>query len=786
MVSSVDRAGTWWRVLRKIGWLAAVAIGACAIVVPPAHAQPQTVKIAAQLSVSGVRGILGGPALEGAQLAVEEANASGQTPKIELAVYDDATDPDRGRELAGQIVASDALVVVGPASTVMALASGPIYAQAGLVALGTTVTGDNVTLNATFYRSAFSTSDGGEAFAAYLRYVLGNMRAAVIFKDDGYGRQFAAGFTNAALGLGIATRQYAYKDVPEAEQAAREAAADPARPAFILGSDTATEGVPVLLTLRRLGVKAPILAGVTFAADSFADYFADLPEERQKRGAITDGLYAETAMLFDSANAETIAFVERFRARFGKAPVYATAQGYEAARVAIAAARSAAATTGAGASAGASASAVVQARRDAVHDFMYKLNGPANAVPGLNGPIWFTPDGGREQALRIGRFQDGVLLSAPSQLVPVRNPDPAETASGAVVDVGYGHYARRQQVVYAGVYLNEITRMDIAQSRFTGDFYLWMRFARGPGAGPGAADPTQIDFPDLIRGTSDGKLLAAQRDLPDGTTYRLWRLRGDFKNDYDLHHYPDDRQTLAIRFFNANAATDRIVYAADQRSYGAGSGVLPEGTGAAPSDGIVHAAQAAPGVANEALNSAFAPDAFRNLTQWEALRVLERRDSLVTKSALGDPGLVGLERVRELSGFNVTVDVRRRVVATLAKTLLPLGLMALIMYASLYFPVALVKEKITVAITGALSGAVLLVAINNQLGNIGYVIAVEYGFYAYFTLCLLCIVAVLLAERLRMAGRQQTAVAVERSGRYVFLLGLVGTVAAGVVCYLQW
>ena len=92
-------------------------------------------------------------------------------------------------------------------------------------------------------------------------------------------------------------------------------------------------------------------------------------------------------------------------------------------------------------------------------------------------------------------------------------------------------------------------------------------------------------------------------------------------------------------------------------------------------------------------------------------------------------------------------------VATLAKTLLPLGLMALIMFASLYFPVALVKEKITVAITGALSGAVLLSSINSQLGNVGYVIAIEYGFYMYFALCLLCIVAVLMAERLRVAGR---------------------------------
>jgi hypothetical protein len=50
-----------------------------------------------------------------------------------------------------------------------------------------------------------------------------------------------------------------------------------------------------------------------------------------------------------------------------------------------------------------------------------------------------------------------------------------------------------------------------------------------------------------------------------------------------------------------------------------------------------------------------------------------------------------------------------------------LALMALIMLASLYFPHALVKEKITVAITAALSGAVLLASINSQLGNGGYV-----------------------------------------------------------------
>lgn len=181
-----------------------------------------------------------------------------------------------------------------------------------------------------------------------------------------------------------------------------------------------------------------------------------------------------------------------------------------------------------------------------------------------------------------------------------------------------------------------------------------------------------------------------------------------------------------------------------------------------------------------------APAAFRNLTQWEALRASQGRDNLVTQSALGDPRLVGFERMRELSGYGLNVELRRRVVATLAKTLLPLGLMALIMYASLYFPIALVKEKVTVAITGALSGAVLLASINSQLGNVGYVIAIEYGFYAFFTLCLLCIVAVLLAERLRASGRAPTALVVERSGRNLFATGFAVIIAAGWLAYMQW
>jgi len=732
-----------------------------------AETRPPALKLAVAVSLTGPGDFYGQPLLDGARLAVEEANAQTNAAHIDLSVYDDHSTDDGAIKVAQQADADNAHVVVGPALTSASLAAGFTYAEAGLASIVSTAHGDGVTSNETTFRTVFSTSEMGGAFANYLYHVLQGRRAVVIYRDNGFGRPLAAGFKVAAERLGISTAYHSFTTPEEREAAAQAAAADPEKPAIILGilSDDAK---PLILTLRGQGVRSPILGPSAIAGESFANLFADQPEEKETHGFFTNGLYTASPVMLDSASAETLAFSERFHARYGHDPGWVAIQGFDAARLAVSALRSAA---GKGTTS-------TEAIRKAVIDYLSSLNSQATAVPGLSGALWFTPDRGRDLAVRIGRFHDGLFESAPLQLMPVANPDPAEIASGTLIDTGGGHYERRQQVTYTGVYLNELARVDVAQSAFTADFYLWVRFVRNANTG---ADPTDIEFPDLVRGKFDSAKPVAQRDLDDGTTYRLWRMRGDFKNDFDLRLYPADKQTLIVRFFNARAASDKLVYVLDQRSLGANPTTLPihakEAGLTSTTDALAKETPSAilpPELADNSHNWV-ASAAFRNLTQWEPVRTLERRDTLVTESALGDPELVGLERMRELSGFSLSTDLHRRTLATLMKTLLPLGLMALIMYASLHFPAALVKEKVTVAITGALSGAVLLSSINAQLGNVGYVIAVEYGFYIFFALCLLCIVAVLSAERFRVTGRQPAAAMVERSARHLFLLGCAGT-----------
>jgi branched-chain amino acid transport system substrate-binding protein len=282
-----------------------------------------------------------------------------------------------------------------------------------------------------------------------------------------------------------------------------------------------------------------------------------------------------------------------------------------------------------------------------------------------------------------------------------------------------------------------------------------MRYAKpdgSAGADTGAdAGPERIVFPDLVQGTPEEITLAGESEQPDGTRYRLWHMRGEFKNDFDFHHFPLDRQTLTIRFLNAHADSSRIVYVRDHEE--------PGGIEAGP---------------------------FRNLTQWDATAAGQQRYASRTRSSLGAPQAAGLEQGHELSGYNYSVELRRNVISAMTKTMLPLAVMTLIMYAALFFPHALVKETVTVVITVALSGTVLLSSINTQLGDAGYILAVEYVFYIFFALCLFSIVGVLTAERLRAAGHAPLDRAVIRVTRAVFALVIVVAIGAGWLVSARW
>src|SRR5262245_1687314 len=92
--------------LPMVIWLVVVTCGVASAVhaAPPSRGQQVTLKIAANVDLSGTdAAAYGRPTLEGAQLAIEEANATGASPAIALVAYDNRGTPEGGQEAARQI-----------------------------------------------------------------------------------------------------------------------------------------------------------------------------------------------------------------------------------------------------------------------------------------------------------------------------------------------------------------------------------------------------------------------------------------------------------------------------------------------------------------------------------------------------------------------------------------------------------------------------------------------------------------------------------------------------------
>ncbi len=349
-----------------------------------------------------------------------------------------------------------------------------------------------------------SASDMGKALANYLRHVLGQKNAVVICTGDGYGQTFEAGFKSAADYAGVEAVYHTVKardkraaEDDQEERERREAivhdiVSDPQRPAVVFGM-TQDAVKPILISLRRKGYGGLILGTTSLARDSFANMFRSEPEEKNNPGFFTDGVYAASPVMLDSANAATLAFARRFRALYRHEPSWEAVQSYDTLQA-----------CGGGDKDGFRASPAARSRLPEMRkELLAYLNSPDSdlTAKSLSSGLWLREERRRQQPLRIGRYQGRMFKSALVQLVPVSSESGEKTASGSL-GLGGGQYARRQQVVYTGIHLIEIPRLNIAQPSFTADFYLWMRYSAPEASVPRANRGDQLE---LGEGPGPGK-----------------------------------------------------------------------------------------------------------------------------------------------------------------------------------------------------------------------------------------------------------------------------------------
>jgi ABC-type branched-subunit amino acid transport system substrate-binding protein len=739
---------SFWGSKSRAGVIAAGVIGAVLLLAAVwafiFWSRPTPIRIAFANSLTGSSGPAGLESLVAARLVIDELNAKGgiRGRPVELVPFDDASSAETARANVQAIADSPCVAVLGHYLSTTSLAAGPGYKSARIPALTGTSFVDDLTRGNEFYFRAQTTSSlQGRSIAEYLRAVLKEPKVHLVHTRDPFGSSFLQGFAKAYEPVLLSITAL------EIDPAGRVGAGTELRDALMGQS---TSGVIVIGTgadyiadivkaVRREGVKAPIIAAGGAGHEGYLQNFSEEPEEKQNPGFFTENLYASAPLIFDSAGTAAQSFAAAYTELTGTPPSWVAAGARDAAMVL----------------ADALGRADIQNRpdsktadREKVRAGLAAINSPKTAVAGLTGRLYFNADRDIPRPVRLGYFHHGRFVTAPLQLVRVDSAGAvdlaAEREKGHVISFGDRHYWV-QHVVYTGIDIVRLNRIDVKQGTFNVDFYLWMRFA-GDGDGQ-----TQVQFPALLDRSAFDSARPLQTGQDNGLSYRLYRINGDFKARYELRDYPFDTQHLLLHFRNTEQRQELITYVIDRFGLR-----LADERSSLVEDG-----------------------AYSGLELWRFVRVRYFVDSLSSGSTLGKAALFESGLKTEFAAFDTVIVLHRNGTIYILKNMLPLFLLALVVFATLFFPESLFRERVTIPVTAILTSAVLLLAVDNQLGDVGYTVAVEQIFYVFFALCLLVMLAGFSHERLRHAGKKRLGTVVDRFAQVLY----VGTALAATALF---
>ena len=718
-------------------------------------AQSSEVAIAVSVPLSGDGASGGQEIVDSIKLYIDATNRSGGVNgrPLKLLTFDDKGSSEEVKQVSSEIVKSNALIVLGHRSSDVSIAAGEIYQEAKLPAITGTANSEKVTKDRPYYfRMIYTNPALAKTLSIYAQQVLQFKTASIIYDKASKNEQSQSEVIKAAFetnGSGKIQRTWAIDSEPNnrkqsVQQIVNELAAEPEAGIIFLTLTKEDVAEDLLVALKQKGIKNPILGEQALGRENFAKRFEKYDQEKNNVGFFTDGMYVPLPILFDSAGADAQDFLTAYEKAYNKTPSYLGAKFYEAAIAAVEAIRKANPKLSA---------ANLSSDREQVRAELDKLNNRKVGLRGLTGLLYFNANRNSDQPVRLAQFEDHRLVSAAQQFTPVTTPErldlAKETQAGSIVQSGE-QYFWRQRVVYAGLDINKLNRID--KSTFTADFYVWFRYN-------GNDQPTEIQFPDAVSNSVnpnapvfDAKL-PIKAELVNGLNYRLYRVRGEFRNSFDFRDYPFDSQRLMLRFDNPNLSTERLIYAIDRIGL-----KLPK---------------------PEALER----QPFQGLQLWNFKDITYFQDSSRVTSTQGDPDLFQSNVQIEYPGLSVRMSFQRKSLVFLSKNLLPLILLTLVTYCCLFFPYTMFVPRTMAPASALLSGIVLLLSFNNQLPEVGYTVAMEYVFYVYFSLCLIPIVVTAIGAKLDKDGHKKAFRILNIGSWILYPIIVLTTIASYAIAY---
>jgi branched-chain amino acid transport system substrate-binding protein len=314
--------------IRTVVVLVAVALAATLIagLVLWRHKPPVLVGFVGQLT--GKQMELGIQERNGVQLAVDTINAAGGIGgrAITLLVRDDQGTPDKAREVDRELVGAGVVAIIGHPTTAQSLAGMEVTNPAKVVLLSPTVSSPVVSgKDDWFFRIYPSFKDSAQAFADYVLGKVAVSRLAIILDTDngGYTKTYEGTFREryqASQGVVTAETTFSSKTQPDFGPLLADLRASQAQGLLIIASDIDT--ALIAQRARLLGWSLPL----------FTSAWAQTETLLNNGGRAIEGMKIEQSYALTSQAPSFLEFRRRYEARYGTAPSFGAAFGYEAAQ----------------------------------------------------------------------------------------------------------------------------------------------------------------------------------------------------------------------------------------------------------------------------------------------------------------------------------------------------------------------------------------------------------------------------------------------------------------------
>lgn len=285
----------------------------------------EPIRIGYSAQLTGRQAEVGIQDRNGVQMAVAKINASNGIAghPVQLIVRDDLGTPEGAREADRGLIKAGVVVIVGHGVSNETMASLPVIDKAHIVLISPTSSAPELNkMSKYFFRVTTSHRVRAVAFAQHIYRSREVTRIAVIYDADNaaYAKSYATMFADRYRSLGgkvTGMMAFSSRTQPDFDPLLSELRASRAEGLLIIASDFDT--ALIAQRARLIGWHSPLFSAAWAQTDMLV----------KNGGKAVEGMEVEESYNMNSRSPAFLDFKKRYQARYGTAPNYGAALGYE-------------------------------------------------------------------------------------------------------------------------------------------------------------------------------------------------------------------------------------------------------------------------------------------------------------------------------------------------------------------------------------------------------------------------------------------------------------------------